>query len=192
VTPRHRALGVIALVMGLGAAVFGSRPASGSIDVAKLARAVANEDDHVTAIELAQWIRARRPGLRVIDLRSATDFDSLHIPTAEQAAIDTLDRIRFKSGETIVLYSEGGAHSAQAWVFLKALGHTNVFFLRGGVYEWLGDVLSPGLPADATDSEREAFAKASELSRYFGGQPRTGVSREERAVTVSQIRRRGC
>ena len=76
-------------------------------------------------------------------------------------------------------------------MFLKALGHTNVFFLRGGVYEWLGDVLSPGLPADATDSEREAFAKASELSRYFGGQPRTGVSREERAVTVSQIRRRG-
>jgi rhodanese-related sulfurtransferase len=185
-------LGIVALGLGLGAAVVGSRPTSGRIDVALLARAVANEDDHVTAIELAQWIRARRAGLRIIDLRSATDFDSLHIPGAEQATIDTLDRIRFKSGETIVLYSEGGAHSAQAWVFLRALGQSDVFFLRGGIYEWLGDVLSPGLPVDATDSEREAFAKSSELSRYFGGQPRTGVTRQEKALTVSQIRRRGC
>ena len=189
---RHRTLGLVALALALGATVFGSRPTAGTIDVARLARAIANEDDHVTAIELGQWIRSRRAGLRVIDLRSASDFDSLHIPTAEQVAIDTLDRVRFKSDETIVLYSEAGAHSAQAWVFLEALGNPNVFFLRGGIYEWIGDVLSPGLPTDATDAEREAFAKASALSRYFGGQPRTGVSREEQTATIRQIRRRGC
>ena len=188
---RHRQLAGLALVLGAGAAASGSRPSKGSIDVAQLARAVAREDDHVTAIELAQWIKARRP-VRIIDLRPQVDFDSLHIPTAEQAAIDTLDRMRFHSTDTIVLYSEGGAHSAQAWVFLRALGYTNVFFLRGGVHEWLENVLSPGLPADATDEERKQFEKASALSRYFGGLPRTGVTREEKAASVAQIRRRGC
>jgi rhodanese-related sulfurtransferase len=192
VTARHRQLAGVALALGAGAALFGSRPTKGTIDVAQLARTVAREDDHVTAVELGQWIRARKAGLRVIDLRSSTDFDSLHIPTSEQAAIDTLDRIRFASGETIVLYSEGGAHSAQAWVFLRALGFTNVYFLRGGVHEWIGDVLSPGLPVDATDTERTQFEKAAALSRYFGGMPRVGVSREEKAVSVAQIRKRGC
>ena len=191
-TGRHRQLAVVALVLGVGAAVSGSRGSAGRIDVAQLARAVAREDDHVTALELAQWIKSRRAALRVIDLRPQADFDSLHIPTAEQVAIDTLDRIRFRSGETIVLYSEGGAHSAQAWVFLRALGFANVYFLRGGIHEWIGDVLSPGLPADATDAEREQFEKAVPISKYFGGMPRTGVSREEKAATVAQIKRRGC
>lgn len=189
---RHRQIAGIALVLGAGAAAFGSRPSKGQIDVRQLAGAVAREDDHVTALELGQWIKSRRPALRVIDLRPQLDFDSLHIPTAEQVAIDTLDRVRFTSGETIVLYSEGGAHSAQAWVFLRALGFTNVFFLRGGIHEWIADVLSPGLPVDATDTERAQFEKAVPVSKYFGGVPRTGVSRDDKAASVAQIRRRGC
>lgn len=190
--PAHRALAGTALVLGAGAAISGISGEKPGLDVAGLARSVAREDDHVTAIELGTWIRSRRPGLRVIDLRPSLDFDSLHIPMAEQVAIDTLDRVRFGSGETIVLYSEGGAHSAQAWVFLRALGHANVYFLRGGIYEWIDEVIAPGLPADATDAERAQFEKASALSRYFGGTPRLGVSRQEKATTVSQIRRRGC
>ena len=188
----YRLLGGMGLVLGAGAAIAAPRAGSGRVDVAQLARIVAREDDHVTALELAQWLRSKRENLRVIDIRAIPEFDSLHIPTAEQAAIDTLDRIRFTPRETIVLYSEGGAHSAQAWVFLRALGHENVFFLRGGIHEWIGEVLSPGLPVDATDAERERFTKASELSKYFGGLPRVGVTREEKAETVAQIRRRGC
>ena len=191
-THANRWLARAALLLGAGAAVSGPRSGSGRIDVAQLARAVAREDDHVTALELGQWLRSRRAGLRIVDLRSATDFDSLHIPGAVQVAIDTLDQVRFSPSETIVLYSEGGAHSAQAWVFLRAMGFTNVFFLRGGVHEWIDDVLSPGLASDATDLERERFVKQSELSRYFGGSPRVGITREEKSATIAQMRRRGC
>jgi 3-mercaptopyruvate sulfurtransferase SseA len=38
----------------------------------------------------------------------------------------------FNPSDTIVLLSEGGAHAAQAWVFLQIRGYRNVFFLRGG------------------------------------------------------------
>jgi 3-mercaptopyruvate sulfurtransferase SseA len=42
-----------------------------------------------------------------------------------------------------VLVSDGGAHAAQGWVFLRALGIAHVYFLRGGLGEWLDDVMNP-------------------------------------------------
>ena len=145
-----------------------------AIDVDPLARTVAHEDDHVTALELAQWIKDRRPGLRVLDVRSAEEFDGYHLPTAERVRARLARVDSFRADETIVLYSEGGAHAAQAWVLLRALGYRNVYFLRGGLYEWFEQVMNPTL-ADTTAAGRDAFARAALLSRYFGGVPRSDV-----------------
>jgi rhodanese-related sulfurtransferase len=174
--PAHLATGV-ALILGLAAAIAGTpdRARNARLDVESLARAVEHEDDHVTAIELAEWIRERRPGLRVVDIRSSGEFDALHIPTAERIPLSDLPKTPFRRDETIVLYSEGGAHAGQGWVFLRALGYTQVYFLRGGLREWLDEVMSPAIAPTATDSVRKAFARVSDLSRYFGGSPRVGA-----------------
>lgn len=171
-----RGLATAALTLGLLAPLAGSpyRANHAAIDVAALARTVAREEDHVTALELAQWIKDRRPGLRVLDVRSAEEYDRYHLPTAERLALDSLATTPFHVDDTLVLYSEGGAHSAQAWVFLRALGYRNVYFLRGGVYEWLEQVMNPTL-ADTTPAGRDAFSRAASLSRYFGGVPRSDV-----------------
>jgi rhodanese-related sulfurtransferase len=142
------------------------------IDVAQLARIVADQEDHVSAIELARWIRARRCALRVIDVRTDSEFRIFHIPGAEHIALEALADTRFGPDETIVLYSEVGIHGAQAWVFLRALGHRRVFFLRGGLHEWLDDVMSPTIAADAPPEAQAAFVEIAELSRWFGGTPR--------------------
>jgi len=92
---------------------------------------------------------------------------------------------RFDANETIVLYSEGGGHSAQTWVFLRAPGYPRVFYLRSGLYEWLDDVMRPALPALPSPADSNVAA----LSRYFGGVPDVG---ERTAATVAKIRRRGC
>jgi len=212
-----RWLGIIALGLAALAAIAGSPYAvhHASIDVASLSRTVAREEDHVTALELAQWIKDRRHGLRVLDVRSPEEYETYHLPTAEHLALDSVASTPFRADETIVLYSEGGAHAAQAWVFLRALGYRNVFFLRGGVYEWLEQVMNPTL-ADTTISARDAFAHAAVLSRYFGGVPRSDIRTAPRddAITIpardstarsavplparstvtriQQIRRRGC
>ena len=138
-----RILGNVAFVLGVGAAFAGSPYSErhARIDVDELATIVRREDDHVTATELAGWIKDRRSGLRVIDVRSAEDYDSFHIPTAERVPIDSLVAARLAPGETIVLYSEGGPHAAQAWVFLRALGYEKVYFLRGGAYEWIEQIV---------------------------------------------------
>jgi rhodanese-related sulfurtransferase len=180
-----------------------------------LARTVAREEDHVTALELAQWIKDRRQGLHVLDVRSVDEYNSYHLPTAEHLALDSVASTPFRADDTLVLYSEGGAHAAQAWVFLRALGYQHVFFLRGGLYEWLEQVMNPTL-ADTTPAGRDLFARAAVLSRYFGGVPRSDIrarpvddalllpSRDSAthsvvplpvqnsAARLQQVRRRGC
>jgi rhodanese-related sulfurtransferase len=202
----RRVLAFTAAALALLAAVAGSPYSAnrGTIDVAVLARTIAREEEHVTALELAQWIRDRQPGLRVIDVRSASEFDAYHVPTAERVPLEEVVSTPFRGDETIVLYSEGGAHAAQAWVFLRALGHRRVFFLRGGLYEWLDDVINPTLPANATAERRSQFERAATLSRYFGGQPRLEESavptralpskggKESTSAIVAGMRRRGC
>lgn len=210
--PSRRSLAIAGGVLAALAAVAGSpyTATRGTVDVALLARTVAREEDHVTALELAQWIKERRTGLRVIDVRTADEFDAYHLPTAERVPLEQIASTPFRGDETIVLYSEGGAHAAQAWVFLRALGHRQVFFLRGGLYEWLDDVMNPTLPANATSQRRTDFERAAVLSRYFGGQPRiedsvipshalpgerpgTAASSQPSTPTiVSRMRRRGC
>jgi rhodanese-related sulfurtransferase len=189
-------LGIGAFVLAVAAA-FAGRPTStppGRIDVDALSSAIAHEDDHVTAVELAEWLRDSKAGLRIIDVRSAEEFDEYHIPRAENVPLPSIGKTNFGRRETLVLYSDGGAHAAQAWVLLQSLGFTNVFFLRGGLGEWLDDVMQPTLATGATPAERDAFRKISELSTFFGGKPTAGPRQPAGATSerVKAMRRGGC
>lgn len=190
----RRAMMATALALGAAAPLAGSPFAThrGTIDIAELARLVRTRADHIDAIELAEWIRDRRPNLRVIDLRPAEEYAVLHVPTAENVPIEQLISMPFHENEDVVLYSDGGAHAAQAWVFLHAGGHARVRFLAAGIHEWVDEVLEPKLAKDATDRERAAFARASELSLYFGGTPERDVPRAALGARAADLRRRGC
>jgi 3-mercaptopyruvate sulfurtransferase SseA len=205
----HRLLAAAAAVLGALALVAGGAGASRrGIDVTALAREVEAEADHVTARELAAWIRDGRPGLRIIDVRAPGEFAEYQIPTAENLSLTALTRGTFRPDETVVLYSEGGAHAAQGWFLLRARGVERVYFLREGLYEWLTQVMNPVLPQAATAEQRVEFDSAAALSRYFGGVPRAGgaapadddasaalpgTSAEGgTAAAVRRVRRRGC
>lgn len=210
ISTAYKVLGGAALALGALAAFAGSpvRASNARIDVATLAHTVEREDDHVTAIELARWIREKRQGLRVVDIRDSSSFRDYHIPGAERIELSDLVATPFRHDETIVLYSDGGAHAAQGWVFLRALGYTQVYFLRGGLYEWLDQVMNPSIAENASDSARNAFKSVSEISRYFGGVPHIGdpVSLQpsieipknkesnpsSAATAVARVRGRGC
>jgi rhodanese-related sulfurtransferase len=211
-TRTHRLLAGVAAVLAIGALAAGDPGAR--VDVDALARTVEAEEDHVDALELAEWIRDRRPNLRVVDVRSAADFSAFHIPTAQHLPLTAVVRAGFRPDETVVIYSEGGTHAAQAWFLLRAAGVEKVYFLRGGLYEWMTEVMSPILPSDATPSQRAGFARAAEISRYFGGMPRIGAASSSAtidgdpaaelpardadeddggaAAEVVRVRRRGC
>jgi len=99
-TPRFvRGLGLAGAVLGLAAIFAGSPVATRGAD--------APASDRVNAIELATWIKARRPGLRVVDIRTAPEFDQYHLPTAEYIPFDSLSWANFDSDATVVLYGNG-------------------------------------------------------------------------------------
>ena len=185
-----RTLAGLALLLAILAATTRQPDSNAST----LAREIEHEDDHVTALELAQWIRDRKPGLRVLDIRSDSEFSNYHIPSAARMPLTRLATLAPNDDETLVLYSGGGAHAAQGWVLLRTNGHRNVYFLRGGLLEWMDDVMSPALPTDSTR------ARIAALSRYFGGVPRVGAvptpttnaSPATAAAAVAKARRRGC
>jgi len=190
-----RRLGIGALALGLVAPFAGSpyRMQQRGLDLDAVARAIDEGSDHVSARQLAEWIRDRRPGLRVIDVRSPDQFRDYAIPTAENLPIDRLAKSSFAPDQTIVLYSQEGAHAGQAWVMLRALGVAHAVFVPGGLADWREEVLNPLLPVGGSPAER---ARIAELSRYFGGSPRIeGLSRPEVAGAVQTgrgLRRRGC
>jgi hypothetical protein len=118
----------------------------------------------VAPLELAQWIKDRKPGLRVIDTRSESAFKEYSIPTAERGPVKAV------SGETLVFYSDSGGT------------------LRGGLLGWMNDVMNPVIAGSDT-----ARARISALSRYFGGTPRLRESVDPSlAAALARMKRRGC
>jgi rhodanese-related sulfurtransferase len=144
----------------------------------------------VKAVELAEWIRDRRPDLRIIDVRSEEQFDAYHLPRAERIPVESLASAPFKPEETIVLVS--GDESAA-----RVFGNRQVYLLRGGLHEWIDDVMNPTIVENASPAARAAFQRASVVSRYFGGVPRIvdklPVSRRgDTVAAAAAVRRRGC
>jgi hypothetical protein len=70
---------------------------------------------------------------------------------------------------TIVVYSNGGTHSAQAWVLLKQMG-IECYTLLGGLNYWAGAIMNPQPPDDlAADSEILQYQFRKSASGYFNG-----------------------
>jgi len=131
----------------------------------------------IAPVELAEWIRDRKPDLRVIDLRSEEAFEEYHLPRAER--FDSIAAAHLKSNETIVLVD-------------GAVGERNVYVLRGGVRAWTDEVMNPTITANATPAARAAYDRASIVSRYFGGVPRIVDKLPATRVNAAAVRRRGC
>lgn len=141
------------------------------INVKDLSLIVQNEADHVIVDEIADWIIKSRVDFRLIDIRTEKEYNEYNIPVSENIPITKLFDGKIARNEKIILYSEGGIHSAQAWFLLKAKDYKNVYMLKGGMDEWNDKILYPKLGANATDNEKAKFEIASAISRYFGGTP---------------------
>lgn len=177
--PLSGRLALLLGVLGVGALVIGD-PTKGSsvtLDTQDLAAIVQGEVDHVEPAELADWLIAGRQDFRLIDLRDEADFAAYHIPEAERIPIVGLEAADLARNEKIVLYSEEGIHSAQAWMLLKAKKYPAVYILVGGLKGWKDHVLFPVQPGPgASPAEQAEFAKAAQVAAHFGGAPRAAVA----------------
>src|SRR5690348_10403484 len=97
------ALAGAAAALALAALLAGAPrpPAANGVDMTALAREVAREQDHVTALELARWIRDGGHRLRVIDVRDSTAYLDYHVPGAERHGVDELTTLPAAPEDTL-------------------------------------------------------------------------------------------
>ena len=181
----------VALALAATFALADGRVALPATRAGAIAAEIEREADHIDAIELAEAIKSGRKGLRIIDLREGLDTSTYMIPGARAVSLTALDTIRVEPDQKLVLYSDGGAHAAQAWVLLRVRGVENALVLKDGVAAWEDEVLSPVVPSVPDDSAKARFARARELSRWFGGFPRLEPD-ESPSSTTRPRRRRTC
>lgn len=180
-------LAFIAIFLGVIAFII-SNPfdnVNAKINAKDLAVMVQKEVDHVNVEDLADWIIKGKSDYRLIDLRTESEFSEYNIPGSENIPITNLLDGELARNEKIILYSDGGIHSAQAWFLLKAKDFKNVYILRGGLEEWKDKILFPKLASNATDEEKAKFEISSAISRYFGGAPQV-VTGNEIKISVAQ------
>jgi len=172
----NKKLALLAIAFGFFG-LFAGSPYKGhnvSMNTKELAMVVENTTDHVKVEELADWIIQGKSDYRILDLRTEKEYNEYHIPNAENVPITMLDSAGLKRTDKLILYSEGGIHSAQAWMILKAEDYKGVYILFGGLEEWKDRILFPSLPETANDEQKRAFEKTKEVSKFFGGTPKTG------------------
>jgi uncharacterized protein len=162
---------VVALVLSVLAALQRDT-VSGQRLLTTIAGEIGNEADHVEAIQLGDWIRQQRPGVRVVEVvESVADVnpDDYTIPGSAAVSLVDIPNLQVLQADTLVLYSAGGTHAAQAWVLLRARGLPSVFVLRDGLAAWEDEIMSPAPPTDSSVSSLARYQHARELQRWFGG-----------------------
>ncbi len=174
----NQKLAALALFLGAAALLAGDpyRGPEVTVNTKELSLIVNNEVDHISVDELADWIIKGKSDFRLIDLRTEKEFSEYHIPQAENVAVAALPDFGLTRNEKIILYSEGGIHSAQAWFLLKAQKYNGAYILFGGLEEWKDRILFPKLSTTPTAEEQKLFEKKKEIALYFGGVPQTGTT----------------
>lgn len=166
-------LAVTAFVLGF-LALFAGTPYHGAdtvVNAKELSLTMAADADQVSVNTLADWIIQGKSNFRVVDLRHAAAYAEYHIPPAENIPVAGLAQASLQHNEKIILYADDGTRTAQAWMLLKAKGFKGVYILRGGLEAWKDSVLFPRIPGNPTPAQVVEFARAREVSKFFGGTP---------------------
>lgn len=103
-------------------------------------------DNLITPAELRRLL-ADDPDVRLIDVRTGSEFESAHIPGSYHVPLDSLkehgEELRRHVTEPVVLICQSGGRAVQAGTHLTETGMERVRVLDGGLGAWLaigGDV----------------------------------------------------
>ena len=96
----------------------------------------------ISSTEAQQMIEDNKDAL-ILDVRTAAEYESGHIPNAvnlsnEDIQAGKVDSLKDKS-QLIMVYCRSGNRSCQAAQKLAELGYTNVVDF-GGIQSWQGDI----------------------------------------------------
>lgn len=127
---------------------------------------------HADTIDAGQFRRlmSEDPDLRILDVRTGGEFESVHIPGSYSVPLDTL---REHVGDLadvehpVVLVCQSGGRATQAHETLLKAGKNTLHILEGGMNEWVaagGDVVRSTSDRWAMDRQVRLAAGAMTLT----------------------------
>lgn len=123
----------LAVILGVAAVVNSGGASGGLVSSARFQSAIAD-------------------GARIVDVRTAAEFESGHIPGAVNVPVNELEAAAagWNKSEPLALYCATGSRSAEAAAALRSMGFETVYDLSGGIVAWEGDVEGGAAVAAAT------------------------------------------
>ncbi|PXX07268.1 rhodanese-like domain-containing protein [Mycolicibacterium moriokaense] len=127
----------------------------------------------VTAVELKDLLESGTPP-RLLDVRTASEFETVHIPGAYNVPLDLLREhrreIATRLDEDVVLVCRSGQRATHADASLRGVGLANVRVLDGGIIDWekTGFAVKRGAQRWALDRQVRLVAGSIVLSSVIG------------------------
>lgn len=90
----------------------------------------------ISLVELKQLLDTNK-NVRVIDVRSETEYLETHIPIAINIPIEKIETLDIINGEIIITAcGKGGGRSEKAAELIQNKTNTEVYFLENGTVGW--------------------------------------------------------
>ena len=144
-------------------------------DAQLLLAKIADQNRFISADDLAKRIINDDPSIRLIDLRSAYEYEQYSLPDALNIPMDALlkeENLKYfqEEGRALILFSNSAILSDQAWVLLDQKAYSNCLVLKGGLNEWFSTIMLPDKPLEGEPDEAfDLYTFRKGASLYFGG-----------------------
>jgi len=116
--------------------------------------------------------RRRDPALRILDVRTPREYESVHLEGSYNVPLDRLaehaQEIRGAVEHPVVLVCRSGSRSRQAQETLEASGLRNLHLLEGGLDAWIADGRPVRRGPERISLERQVRIAAGALAAIGG------------------------
>lgn len=166
---------IIVLVLGLTAAMFPDRNNDSiALTEGELLQQMLLESNYISSDELAELLIGGDPSIRLIDVRSASNFKD-PLPRAINIPIDSIfsENYAYLFDQSVmknIIYSSDDMRATQVWMMTRQLGYANNYLLKGGFEVWKSTILDPNYPAQsASQEEFDLYEKRVASRQFFTG-----------------------
>jgi len=176
--PVRKRVGILAIILGFLAIFLGNpyNKVYSKVNLNEVALKAVPKTNEINPVELADWIIKGNQDYYLIDLRNEEQYGKYHIPTAISVPVQVLLEAGIPKNEKVIIYSDCELNTAKGWFILKAADYKSVNILKNGLNGWRNSVLFASISKNASKNQKKYFAKISEVSKFFGGQPSNNIN----------------